>query len=361
MKFNVGYQQSPEFLSAILENRDRVHEVYFAWGDFPNGRGRMNSATDTLYPWEVQAQQIAGLKRLHENGIGLDLLLNGTCYGKESQSRALFEKIGQTVDYLCEQFSLSSVTTASPLIAKFLKNNFPDVTVRASVNMEIGSVNGMRYLADWFDSFYMKREYNRDFGKIRELTGWCRENGKELHLLANSGCLNFCSAHQFHDNLVSHEAEIAGMDNAYEFTGVCREYLKKEENLARYLSDTNFIRPEDLGLYEEWFSVAKLATRVNPVPTRVLRAYLEGHYTGAVTDLLEPNHSGVIAPKYIENSAIPKGFTEHVLHCDKHCETCTYCRDALKAALVDLGGAFFVGESSDGLQQQEKEKTNADQ
>ena len=33
----------------------------------------------------------------------------------------------------------------------------------------------------------------------------------------NSGCLNNCSVHVFHDNLVSHESEIAAMDNRCAF------------------------------------------------------------------------------------------------------------------------------------------------
>ena len=55
---------------------------------------------------------------------------------------------------------------------------------------------------------------------------------KKLFMLANSGCLNFCSAHNFHDNLVAHEADISKMDNAYNFSGICHEYLKNTENYS---------------------------------------------------------------------------------------------------------------------------------
>ena len=46
---------------------------------------------------------------------------------------------------------MASVTTTSPLIAKFIKNNFEELEVRASVNMEIGTVQGLDYLAEYFD------------------------------------------------------------------------------------------------------------------------------------------------------------------------------------------------------------------
>ena len=342
MKFHVGYQISEGWIPYILENRERIGEVFFAWGDFPNGRARMNSASESMHPWEIQAQQLRDLESLHGAGIGLDLLLNGMCYGAESQSRALFQRIGDTVDFLHEAFGLSSVTTASPLIAKFLKNNFEGLKVRASVNMEIGTVEGMRYVAEYFDSFYMKREYNRDLKRITELKAWCEENGKELGILANSGCLNFCSAHQFHDNLVSHEAEISKMDNAYQFEGICHSFLSDPENLASYLRVTNFIRPEDIALYEPYFETAKLATRVNRSPIRVLRAYLGGSYIGSVMDLLEPSHAGVITPCYIENARIPADFGEKTLHCDKNCRACGYCERVLKDAAVSLGESYYI-------------------
>ena len=341
MKFNAGYQISEGWIPYILENRAHIGEVYFAWGDFPNGRARMSAAVEGMHPLEIQQRQLQDLQSLHDAGIGLDLLLNGTCYGAESQSRALFERVGETVDLLAERVGLSCVTTASPLIAKFLKNNFSDVKVRASVNMEIGTVEGMQYLAPYFDSFYMKRECNRDLQKIRELTAWCEANGKELGLLANSGCLNFCSAHQFHDNLVSHEAEIAKMDNAYAFEGICHSFLKDPMHLAEYLRITNFIRPEDIALYEPYFKTAKLATRVNRTPIRVLRAYLEGRYIGSVMDLLEPNHTGIASPRYIENSLIPADFGKQTLHCGKNCASCGYCKRAMTAATVTLDGSSY--------------------
>ena len=78
-------------------------------------------------------------------------------------------------------------------VKEFIKNNFEDLEVRASVNMEIGTIEGMEYITNYFDSYYMKREYNRDIEKVAELKKWCDENGKKLFGLANSGCLNFCS------------------------------------------------------------------------------------------------------------------------------------------------------------------------
>lgn len=299
LKFAVGLPKMDDaFVETIIENRDKIYEVYFSWGDFPNGRSSQIS-DNSLTPWEMQDWQRNALKRISDANISLNILFNANCYGKDSQSRMFFNKIGDTVDYIQTTYGLSSVTTTSPLIAKFIKANFEDIKVRASVNMEIGTPEGMSYVAQYFDSFYMKRELNRNFDEIKKVYNWCKENGKELFILANSGCLNFCSAHNFHDNLVAHESEIATMDNAYNFQGICKEFLKKEENYGALIENTNFIRPEDIEEYEPYFTAAKLATRVNPQPIRVLESYIRGSYSGNILELLEPAHN--IYPYIIEN------------------------------------------------------------
>ena len=315
MRFSVGYQLFSDqyYIENIIKRKSDIAEVYFSWGDFPNGRNSQLLQAE-MTAWEAQEKQIEDLQALTQASIPLNLLFNATCYGKDSQSRAFFQKIGDTVCYVGNRFILKSVTTTSPLIASFIKDNFPDIDVRASVNMGIGTVEGMRYVSDCFDSFYLKRECNRDLATIRKLRAWCEENGKTLYALANSGCLNHCSAHTFHDNLVSHESEIAAMDNGYAFTGVCGKFLQDPKNRPDILDCTSFIRPEDISLYEGLFPAMKLATRVNADPVKILRAYIDTkQHIGSVWDLTEPNHSRSLYPCILENSRIQSVFSNDTL------------------------------------------------
>ena len=302
MKYTVGLQKinTEEYIRSIIDNKAHIYEVYFSWGDFPNGRSSQLSH-DYYTPWELQDKQRETLDKLSQEGIPLNLLFNANCYGKDSQSRSFFEKIGMTIDFVLEHYGLQSITTTSPLIAKFVKNNFEQLDVRASVNMEIGTVQGMDYVAGYFDSYYIKRECNRNLNQIKDLHTWAETHGKKLFMLANSGCMNFCSAHNFHDNLVAHESEISSMDNAYEFLGMCKEYLSKEENYAHLITDTNFVRPEDIHMYEPYITAVKLATRVNKNPNRILSAYTNAKYSGNILELLEPTHN--IYPYVLENGS----------------------------------------------------------
>ena len=58
------------------------------------------------------------------------------------------------------------------------------------------------------------------------LKAWADANGKSLHFLVNSGCMNYCSGQSFHDNLVAHEAEIA------ETTGLSKGTVKSTASRA---------------------------------------------------------------------------------------------------------------------------------
>ncbi len=305
MKFSVGWGQRADsrFVDEIIKQKEKIGEVYFSWGNYANGRNNQLKVAG-LSSVEAAARQSEELKRISDAGIPLNILFNAMCYGRHSQSRTFFEGIGETVDYLMNQYHLTSVTTTSLLIARFIKGNFEDLDVRASVNMGIGTIEGLEYVKDYFDSFYAARELNRNLSELKKLRKWCDANGKRLYGLANSGCLNYCSAHTFHDNLVAHETEISEMDNGYAFNGVCSQYLKNKANRNAVFDNTSYIRPEDIGIYEDIFSGMKLATRVNPDPVRVLSSYVKGHAVGSTLSLLEPDHTALIYPFILENSRI---------------------------------------------------------
>ena len=136
MNYMVGLKNADnDLLDCICRNKEHIYEVYFSWGDFPNGRAnQLQSSSYT--PWELQDMQRQALRRLADEGIRLNLLFNANCYGAHSQSRAFFHKVGTTMVYVAQQYGLHSVTTTSPLVAKFVHQNFPGIEVRASVNME---------------------------------------------------------------------------------------------------------------------------------------------------------------------------------------------------------------------------------
>lgn len=348
MKLFVGYQMcaTDAFLQSILAHADQIQEVYFSWDTMPSGRSIVGLQQD-LYPWEASQRQREELAKIANAGIGLNLLLNANCYGGQSLARSFYQSTGDLVDFLQRERNLVSVTTTSPVIGRFLRENFSGLDIRASVNMEIGTPEGMDYLSDSFNSYYVKRELNRNMDAIRRLRRHADETGKKLYMLANSGCLNNCSARQFHDNLVAHEQEIARMDNAFTFHSACRGFLSKGNNREELLRLSNWVRPEDLHNYEGLIDGAKIATRTSPNPIAILNAYARESYAGNVLDLLEPNYAGLFYPQVLSNRAFPAEYFKVRHNCKGNCESCGYCKAVYSQIAETIAHIYLTDNEED--------------
>lgn len=338
MKYLVGYQLSGAnelpFTSLMEPYWDHISEVFFPWVDSASGRnaiGVKRGYTD----WGAQQQLEAELMEIRQRGVKLDLLFNANCYGGQAISEALDNRVASVIERLTEiTGGPDVVTTASVFIADRIKKRFPHIEVRASVNMWIGTVKAMEYLSDIFDSFYVQREYNRDLSHVKKMSDWCRAHGKKLYMLANSGCLNFCTGHTFHDNLVAHEKEVAETRNVEDFRPMtCWRYLAKKENRAAFLQNS-WVRPEDIHHYEGLVAGAKLATRNHSRPGLVVSSYVREKFPGNLLDLCEPGFGPLFDPYIIDNTRLPEDFFEKTSSCDRNCHQCVYCKNALDKALV---------------------------
>lgn len=331
MKFSIGYPLNPQgksFFQSISPLISHVAEVYFAWPGTPSGRSAAGSDFGMIDYGATEAL-LEELARFREEKVKLALLFNGNCYGEDAMSRALECQVLSVLEYMDRTVGLpETITAASPAVAFAVKKHCPEIRTRASVNMRIGTVQGLRYMSDRFDEFVLQRDYNRDLERLQRLCAWCRENGKAASILVNSGCLRFCSGQTFHDNLVSHGA---GADMRYPMEGfslyTCWNYLKKSpENLLSLLQAT-WIRPEDLHHYDTMFDTVKLATRMHPTPYLVLEAYAARRFTGNLLDLFEPGFASVIAPHILDNGAFSPDWFEKALKCGGNCENCAVCRE----------------------------------
>ncbi|MFW6154058.1 MAG: hypothetical protein ACOC95_02480 [Planctomycetota bacterium] len=340
MNYAIGYQlpepgESP-FADLVAAYREHVAEVYFPWVHSASGRADLTRRRGYV-DWAGQGRLEDDLRAIKAMGVGLDLLLNANCYGGRAISEHLRNEVASVLDHLGEAVGgVDAVTTPSPMIAHVIKTHFPEIHVRASVNMRIGTVAGMSHHADLFDSFYIQRDYNRDLDHVRRLKRWADAHGKDLLILANSGCLAFCSGQTFHDNLVAHEADVDEMRNITGFSPmVCRRLLADRANWPLILQAT-WIRPEDAHRYEGLIPVMKLATRMHAHPRLVLDAYARGRYRGNLLDLMEPGYGPLLAPYVIDATRLGDDWFDRTSTCGRRCEDCTYCRDVLEGALVEM-------------------------
>ncbi|NLF94444.1 MAG: hypothetical protein GX564_11220 [Oligosphaeraceae bacterium] len=337
MKFAIGYQQ-PEngesFTAIVNDYRPHIAEVFFPWVGAASCRSALGKARGAL-DWQAQNVLEEDLHAIRASGVKLDLLFNANCYGARAVSVSLENEVMSIVSHLHDlELAPDIVTTTSPFIARTLKKYCPDIEVRASVNMRIGTTSAMEYLADLFDSFYIQRDIQRDIPAVLAVKKWCDANGKGLYMLANSGCLRYCPSQTFHDNMVAHDDDIDEMKNVEGWTPhLCWRMFGKQRQYEEFLRET-WVRPEDIELYDDIFPVVKLATRQHSHPRMVIGAYVKRSFNGNLLNLLEPGHAAAFLPYIIDNQRFPPDWREIATACAANCRHCGRCTEVLKQVLV---------------------------
>lgn len=341
MKFSVGYQlpegDEASFFDYTADYTDSIGEVYFPWPFLPSGRSPMG-ARDGHADWKAAGRLLEDLRAFGERGVSRNLLLNANCMGADSLSVQYQNLIISVVEHLLEEAGLEGVTTSSLMAAHVVKENFPGVKTRASVNMRIGTAASMEAVSDLFDGFCVQRECNRDLKITGDLKNWADANGRSLVMLANSGCMNYCPGQVFHDNLVAHEGEISGVKNIEDFNPLaCWRHYRKREKRYGLLHGSSWVRPEDIGNYDGYYPLVKLATRMHSNPLMVIDAYSKRRFFGNLLDLFEPSHNALFAPSIIDNACFPDDWFERSSACDRTSSECGYCSSVLEEVLAEAG------------------------
>ena len=332
MKFSIGYQLPDEYDSTaeiVQDYQEHISSVYFS--------APGHSSARSIVEQESQEEMLEELRYIRNLGVSLTLLYNANCYGDGAVSSDFQKEILETVGSMVDAVGITDITTTSPFVAKVVKKEFPQIKICASVNMWIGTEQAMKYLGDNFDGYYLQRELNRDFKRIKQLSDWCKQNGKQLRLLANSGCLYTCPFHTFHDNLVAHEKGASQLDNAMSSRpSPCWDMMHRlsdEEAAATFLQES-WIRPQDIAQYEPYFEEVKLATRMHSNPRRVVGAYVRGKFSGNMFDLTEPSYSRRFHRHVLDATKFPADWFDRTSNCSRNCDSCGYCRKVVQDVLV---------------------------
>ena len=291
----VGHFLNAPFVEACTPHVGRIREVFFAWP------GVLSCRPAPDFTDEVRARMMADLRWCKANGILLDTLFNCNCYGDIEISPELADLVTRTLGEMdAEGLFPDIMTTTSPFIATVLRQRFPQVKIRFSVNMRIHGTLGFEPVMELFDSFYASREHHRDLAWLAKLGAWSRAHGKVLGMQVNSGCLRQCPFQTFHDNLHGHNRLAQSkVGEQFDFSVFRCKTNYERGNYEDFLRAT-WIRPEDLPLYEEHVEIVKLATRRHAHPVEVLNAYATYAYDGNLADLMDPVHA---FPKAFDNKA----------------------------------------------------------
>ncbi len=281
MRLSVACNFDPDLLEGLAPYP--VYEIYGKLTTDYYGGGR-----PSFYLPEVDVAGVEDyVRRTHAAGIEFNYLLNASCMGNREFTREGQRQLRETLDWLAE-IQVDSITVANHFLLRTIKQSYPQFKVRLSAHRYSDNPRKIRFWQEEGADCIVVSEVNiyREF-KILEGIRKAATTA-DLQLIVNNSCRQDCAIAANHATGLSHASQKGSKGFPLDYSFVFCQHLKltKPVNILR----ANWIRPEDLHVYEELgFDNFKIVERNSP--TRALihrtRAYAERSYEGNLMDLVQ--------------------------------------------------------------------------
>lgn len=225
------------------------------------------------------------ISKVHEKGWEFSFNMNSGCIGNIDLTPGGHKDILNYLEWI-ESLGTDSVTISIPNLILIVKKHFPGLKVKVSTYQKINSVEMATRFEDMgVDAIMLSEHINRDFKLLKGI----RDGVKcKLILIANVGCIYGCANMHSHTNSVAHSGAEAAkntiLTESYAADCLYRRLLNPEE-----LIKSRWIRPEDVGIYEELgIDMLKIIDRHSSVEALAerMKAYHERSYEGNLINFL---------------------------------------------------------------------------
>jgi collagenase-like PrtC family protease len=261
-----------------------IKEVYGKLAIDALGGGRFASGLPNV----SRKRLVRHVKKLSDAGIDFNYILNAPCFSSREFTRSGRSSLRRLLDWLVVN-GVRKVTVTIPYILQLIKDAYPDFKVSVSTYAQVDSCQKARYWqeigAD--EITLLDTCLNRNFKLLKSIRSGIKV---KLRLIGNTSCLPHCHLFQYHALLSAHGSQTAYSNKAGFAVDYCAIYCK----YLRLANPVNFIysqwiRPEDLGIYEEaGIDAIKLIDRRCSTATliNITRSYQKRSYDGNLLDLL---------------------------------------------------------------------------
>lgn len=366
MHYSIATNWDPK-LPGLLEEREVTTLYGQIWLD-PLGGGRML----LFLPRNDRKEVESFIAEAGNRGLGFNYLLNASCLDNLEFTRNGYKEIRRHLEWI-EKSGAEMVTVTLPFLLEMIKRDFPGLKVCVSSFARVQNVQMAGYWEDLgADRIILPEIIARDFQALSLI----RESvACELELIANHCCLYFCPLDLYHRNVVSHASQAGHACGGFaaDYCKLACQHLKLQRPAE--LIKSRWIRPEDVGVYEEiGIDCLKLVERFRDTWSllQILDAYEQRSFPGNLTELLTlPKEGAYMAPNlelldrpdlidgdslqeilsvlrepfaphlYIDNSRL-RGFLDHFRKIDclrQDCKHCDYC-DKVAGRVVTMPASW---------------------
>jgi collagenase-like PrtC family protease len=239
-----------------------------------------------LLPQVTREEASEYIRETRKRGLEFNYLLNASCLDNLELTRQKNKEIMQHLEWVSNT-GANMVTVSLPILLKLLKRHFPHIKVAVSSFANVENVQRAKYWeALGADKLILKENIARDFEMLREI----RKNVRcSLELIANHSCLFYCPFSLNHNNLMSHSSQKGHPSGGF-LIDYCLIFcqMTKLQN-PEELIKARWIRPEDVGVYEEvGVDYLKLIERFRTTESliRIIKTYAQQRFDGNFAELL---------------------------------------------------------------------------
>ena len=227
------------------------------------------------------------VKEAHARGIEVNYLLNTTCIGNLEFTKDGYRQVRKMFDWLSD-IGVDAVTIAMPFIAEISKRHYPHFKVNVSTQADVDMLEKGKYWeALGADLITLSHTgLNRNFREIQRITENCK---CDTQLIVNTFCKRGCPFVTMHGNFSAHASHSWEKTNRYNMDYYFTSCVGKEFCNPLTLIKSNWIRPQDLKLYEQLgikrFKITERGMKSEYI-AKIIEAYRNGTYEGNFFDIV---------------------------------------------------------------------------
>jgi collagenase-like PrtC family protease len=260
-----------------------VYEVYGKLTTDYFGGGR-----PAFYLPEVNRRLLARtVNKAHEGGIQFNYLLNASAMGNTEFTRVGQRKMEEMLDWV-DGIGVDSITVANVYFLRLIKRRHPRLSVRVSSHRFTDTPRKVRFWVDHGADVIVVSEVgvHREFETLAAMKQAAQ--GVDLQLIVNNWCRQDCAIAGNHAVALSAASQARSRGFPLDYCSILCNQLRLREPV-NYIR-ANWIRPEDLHLYEKiGYETFKIVER--NTPTQILlervKAYSQRRYDGNLLDLVQ--------------------------------------------------------------------------
>ncbi len=255
----------------------QISELYGALPGEIIKHGRSDSAVESI----SREDSVKFRNYLKEKGLGFIYLLNAPF--NFSNDKAQQFKVEEYLDWIVNEMNADAVTISSHELARFVRSRYESLKIYVSTIAAIQSVEEYERWQDVNPSrVVLHHDQNRNWKNLELLLKHSESAEAEIELMLNESCLRGCIQRDAHYASLGTNGD--GIDAP--FLSNCNS--KRIYYPHEYIR-SNFIRPEDVKLYEEMgVKRFKITGRSKPAKwlPEVVKAYQDRFYEGNMVRLM---------------------------------------------------------------------------